>query len=108
MWLDEEPLGPVSVLAEPPLQKVVAPCAQWKPIPASPQRCFPKSREEERVRKRRKSEGPHTEVHGTRPAVGDYRLGGVGGVDGDQYARSVLAMVVLGVVGDGCDHCDRD
>jgi len=45
MRLDEEMLGPVSVLAEPPLQKVVAPCAQWRPIPASLHRCLPEASE---------------------------------------------------------------
>jgi hypothetical protein len=54
------------------------------------------------------SETPHPEVYGARATVGDYCLGGGGGVDGEQYARSVLAMDVLGVVGDGCDHCGRD
>ena len=58
---------------------------------------------EERIRRER--EAPDPEVHGTRPAVGDYCLGGGGSIDGDQYTGSVLAMVVLGVVGDGCGHC---
>jgi hypothetical protein len=40
--------------------------------------------------------------------VGDYRLGGRGGVDGGQYAGSVLAMDVLRAVGDGRGHCDCD
>ena len=62
----------------------------------------------ERRRKRRKSETPHPEVYGTWSAVGDSRLGGGGGVDGDQYAGSILAVDVSRVVGDGRDHCDRD
>ena len=55
---------------------------------------------------KRKSEAPHPEVYGARAAVGDYRLGGRGGVDGGQYAGSVLAMDVLRAVGDGHHHCD--
>lgn len=65
------------------------------------------SQEGREVRKRRKSEAPYPEVYGARAAVGDYRLGRGGGVDGDQYAGSVLAVVVLGFVGDGGYHCDR-
>lgn len=58
--------------------------------------------------KRRKSETPDPEVYGARLAVGNYRLGGGGGVDGSQYAGPVLAMDVSRVVGDRCDHCGRD
>jgi hypothetical protein len=54
------------------------------------------------------SEALHPEVYGARAAVGDYRLGWGGGFDGDQYAGSVLAMDVFGIVGDGCDHCGCD
>jgi hypothetical protein len=59
-----------------------------------------------RIRKER--ETPYPEIYGARAAVGDYRLGGRGGVDGGQYAGSVLAMDVLRAVGDGRGHCDCD
>jgi hypothetical protein len=69
----------------------------------------PKSKgEEERRRKRRKSETPHPKVHGARAAVGDYRLGRGGGVDGGQYTGPVLAVDVSRAVGDGRDYRDCD
>ena len=71
---------------------------------------FPKSGWEVEVEEERKqkSETSHPEVYGARSAVGDSRLGGGGGVDGDQYAGSVLAMDVFGIVGDGGCYCGGD